>query len=388
MLDLTLLAKHLLASGPNRVCGVWPLFVVALAAMLGCRTAPYRAASLPDELRVATTNNSNDLNLSNLSGLSADSSHVGPGDLVELTITSGGEKEKVEPTLARVAEDGSVTLPLIGAVSVAGVEPFEAGQRIAAAAVQQDIYRQPAVVVQIKEPAFNRVTVMGAVAEPGVQKLRRSSSDVLGAIAAAGGFTKEAGTEVEILRQRSPSILSSTSEAQGVVTASYSEPFIAPPLGHPNSSAHVGANLQTVRLDLAQANPSRRADYGVGDGDIVMVLPEVDRLIHVSGLVNTPNQFKIPKDQDVYLLDAIAMAGGVKSVVADKVLIIRRLEGAAEPAVIQASIAKAKKDSKENLRLTAGDLISVESTVLTNTVDTLAMFFRMSVGIGGNLLTF
>jgi polysaccharide export outer membrane protein len=196
------------------------------------------------------------------------------------------------------------------------------------------------------------------------------------------------------MRQNSPTFLAEAAEASGVVNASHTEPqFFAPPPITPGSQTAgripiAMAGPQTYRLDLAQANPGRAPDYRLGDGDVVMVIPEKDRVIHVSGLVNKPDRFKIPRDQDVYVLDAIAMAGGIKSPVADKVFVIRRLENMSDPAVIQVSIAKAKKYGDENLRLAPGDMVSVESTPLTNTVDTLTTFFRMSLGIGGNFATF
>jgi polysaccharide export outer membrane protein len=246
----------------------------------------------------------------------------------------------------------------------------------------------------VEEPAVNQVTVLGAVTEPGVQKLPRGSSDVLSAIASAGGFAEEAGTEVEVMRQSSPTFLATAPEPNPVVQASHTEPqfFAPPPIGQNSATAGQSPNgplnSQTYRIDLAQANPGRAPDYRLGDGDVVMVIPEKERVIHVSGLVNKADRFKIPRDQDVYVLDAIAMAGGIKSPVADKVYVIRRLEHMPEPAIIQISIAKAKKYGAENIRLAPGDMVSVESTPLTTTVDTLTTFFRMSLGIGGNFATF
>jgi polysaccharide export outer membrane protein len=330
--------------------------------------------------------------LGELAAIGSRTTQIGPGDLLAVTIASGGEKEKVEPALARVAQSGNVILPLIGEVPVAGIQPFEAAERIAATSVERGIYRRPSVVVKVEEPAVNQVTVLGAVTKPGVQKLPRASSDLLSAIASAGGFAEEASTEVEVMRQNSATFMATTPGSSEVVNASYTEPqFFAPPSIGPGSQAvlpNAAANAQTYRIDLAQANPGRAPDYRLGDGDVVMVLPEKERVIHVSGLVNKPDRFKIPRDQDVYVLDAIAMAGGIKSPVADKVYVIRRLEHMPAPAVIQISIAQAKKYGDENLRLTAGDMVSVESTPLTHTVDTLTTFFRMSLGIGGNFATF
>ena len=82
------------------------------------------------------------------------------------------------------------------------------------------------------------------------------------------------------------------------------------------------------------------------------------------------------------------MAGGIKSPVADKVFVIRRVQGQPEPAVIQVSIAEAKRNGDENLRLASGDLVSVEATPATYFVDTVSTFFNIGLGLGGNVALF
>jgi hypothetical protein len=74
--------------------------------------------------------------------------------------------------------------------------------------------------------------------------------------------------------------------------------------------------------------------------------------------------------------------------VADKVFVIRRLPNMPEPAVIQVSIADAKRDGNENLRLASGDLVSVERTMSTVMVDTVMTVFRVGFSVGGNLVAF
>jgi polysaccharide export outer membrane protein len=370
----------------------WLLAMLAVTQTVGCRAVDYRAATLPEQYRVPMSA-SNEINLANVSGLGSGASLIGPGDLLEVTIASGGDKEKVDPLIARVAQNGNVKLPLIGEVPIAGIEPFEAAERIGVAAIQAGVYRQPAVVVKIEEPAVNRVTVLGAVVRPGVQKLPRTSSDVLSAVASAGGFSEDAGTQVEVMREHFAASRISAAKKDGVVTASYNGPSFSPPpmagdSAFPGASPPGSLAPHTYRLDLAEADPNRKADYRVGDGDVVMVLPEKDRYVHVTGLVNNPSQVKIPRDQDLYVLDAIAMAGGLKFPVADKVYVIRRLEYMQEPVVIELSAAKAKKNGDENLRLAAGDLVSVESTMLTHTVDAITKFFHVTMGIGGTVTAF
>jgi protein involved in polysaccharide export with SLBB domain len=139
---------------------------------------------------------------------------------------------------------------------------------------------------------------------------------------------------------------------------------------------------------LAEVASGTNGNYELGDRDVVMVLPKEKQVIHVTGLVAKPNQFEIASDADVHVLDAIAMAGGTTLPIADKVYVIRHMSDMPEPAVIEVSIAEAKRNGRENLRLTAGDLVSVESTMTTMAVDTVAKFVRFAVGVNGSLTAF
>jgi hypothetical protein len=56
--------------------------------------------------------------------------------------------------------------------------------------------------------------------------------------------------------------------------------------------------------------------------------------------------------------------------------------------VIQVSISRAKRDGDENLRLAAGDMVSVEITPTTMAVDTVSKFFRVALGVTGSVAAF
>jgi len=375
-----------------------PALLIVVSGLSGCKTANYKAADMPAHLHVPPATRANGINLARMTGPGFGTSLIGPSDLLELTIVSGHGNDEIVPFNARVSPEGRVPVPLIGLVPVAGLEPFQAEQQIAAAAVARQVYRQPSVTLRVIEPAVNRITVLGAVTKPGVQELPRGSSDLANALAAAGGLTEEAGTIVDILRHGSAHSFTadnndrpSTSTTGEVSLASYeSSPdsrrpangFAVPPLS-PTTTAP-----RTVRLDLARMELDPSPNYALNDRDVVMVLPDEKRFIHVTGLVIKPDQFEIPKHQDVRVLDAIAMAGGVSSPVADKAFIIRRLPDMSEPVVVQVSLHGAKRNGKENLRLAPGDLVSVETTAATAVVDTVKNLFRMSLGIGSNLVTF
>lgn len=323
------------------------------------------------------------MNLAQVASVGASNSTLAPGDLLEVSINSGRDDEKSKPVLSRVSDDGTVDVPVVGPVPVAGLEEFEASKNITNAAIERGMYRHPIITVQIKSKAVNRVTVLGAVNNPGVHEIPRGGCDLLTSLAAAGGLSDIAGTEVEIIRQsdsfyaqnQSANPATNGQEPNNIQLAAYNNL-------QPNNDYQgpVAINPKLLRIDLARYNSANDSSYKLSDRDIVRVIPRKKEMIYVAGLVNDPGQFELPRDQDMHLVDALALAGGRSSPVADKILIIRHIDNRPEPLVIQASLKEAKRSGRENILLSAGDTVTLEQTPATAVVDTIYKFFRVSFG--------
>jgi polysaccharide export outer membrane protein len=232
------------------------------------------------------------------------------------------------------------------------------------------------------------VLVVGAVKKPGAYDLPRGSSSLLSALVAAEGLGKDAGMEVEIRRggvARGP--------AGGPSLASYT-----PAEGEsPVDGEHVAAQrslLPTVKVNLAEAarmatsgtSPSGRASsFTLHDGDVVHVAKRTLKPVYVQGLVRKPGEFEYPLNQELRVLDALAMAGGVSNPVADQVLVLRQLPGESEPIRIALGI-QAAKGGADNLPLAPGDTVMVEQTLATAMADIVQTFFR--VGFSASLPMF
>jgi protein involved in polysaccharide export with SLBB domain len=244
-------------------CTLVALTFFCIASMLtGCRTANYSAKQLPQELLVPPAPAETGINLERMGGAGVGTSQIGTGDLVQITIVSGSGDERVTPVPARVAADGTVLVPLIGAVPVGGLEPVAAEQRIAHAAIDRGIYRQPYVTLEVVEPAVNRVTVLGAVAKPGVVELPRGACDLASALAGAGGLSKDAGTQIEILHHNASQFLAASpagpanSDDQQIRLAAHTQAFGAPPIGACGSR-----KPQTRRSRRGHGSPSRTTHH-------------------------------------------------------------------------------------------------------------------------------
>jgi polysaccharide export outer membrane protein len=208
----------------------------------------------------------------------------------------------------------------------------------------------------IKRKFANRVTVVGAVENPGVKELDRASSDLLGALAMAGGLTEEAGSEVQILRKRAPGDNSAGTNIPGPAQPQISQ-----------------------RINLAEVATQAVGDLRLQDGDVVMVYENEPRVVNVMGLVREPKQIKIPPDQDLTVLAAITSAGGRTIQLADKAIVIRQLPGQPEPIEIEVSVREAKSNGAANLVLAPNDIVTVEETPTTFVIGALQNLVRIGV---------
>lgn len=106
---------------------------------------------------------------------------IGAEDLLEIQVFGVDQLSRT----VRVNSRGQVSLPLIGAIEVAGMSAQEA-ERAITARLAESYLQNPQVSLFIKEFTTQRVTIEGAVSRPGVYPLRGQST-LLTSIALAGG---------------------------------------------------------------------------------------------------------------------------------------------------------------------------------------------------------
>jgi polysaccharide export outer membrane protein len=122
---------------------------------------------------------------------------LGPGDVFEVRVY---DEEDLTATY-RVEVDGSIDFPLIGRVEVAGLDPNAVAARIRDQLRDGNILVAPHVSVRVEEYNSRRVSVIGAVREPGSYPLR-SGMGVVEAVSLAGGFTALANRDGTLLTRR------------------------------------------------------------------------------------------------------------------------------------------------------------------------------------------
>ncbi len=341
-------------------------------AMAGCAGPAYTFRNLPPEFLAAKTENIGQTGLSNLHVPPVDSRLIDIGDVLEVTIITTFKEVTSTTTPARVERDGTANIPLIGRVALAGLELDEAEQMIAATAVENRVFHNPHVVVEMKRKYLNKITVIGAVPNQGEFKLTRDASSLLGALVAAGGLSEDAGPEVIIRRARHG----------GAPYPPWPQERLAGGSQIERASYETGG-VQITRVNLTAAAAEGGGGGTLEDGDVVIVTRRIPQPINVSGLVRTPGTYELPPNHDTRVLDALAMAGGRTLQVADRVIVIRRIEGEEEPVMILVSVRQAKSNGDANIVLAPGDNVMVEETPVTLVVSAITNVIR--IGIGGTV---
>ena len=234
--------------------------------------------------------------------------HLGPGDLIELRVFGAPE---LSGTL-RISGEGEITIPLIGATKVAGLTAEQAQKDLEQRLVGGGFLRDPHVNILVKEFASQGISVLGEVAKPGIYPLL-GSPRLFDALSAAGGTTNRAGKMINIVHREHPS--------EGNVI-------------------------------LLSRDPKRALTQNVflRPGDTVMVSRA--GIVYVSGDVKTPGGYVMNNDDNLTVLQAVALAQGLNPTASTKnVRIIRRKNGKLEEIPVelkQIMAAKAPDIALEN----------------------------------------
>lgn len=107
-------------------------------------------------------------------------------------------------TNARLSSDGSISLPLLGAVRLGGLTLAQASARLTEL-YGRDYLVNPKVNVSLASYAKRRFTMLGQVNRPGSYEMPEGSAggiDLLEAVAMAGGYTRIAAPERISVRRK------------------------------------------------------------------------------------------------------------------------------------------------------------------------------------------
>lgn len=209
---------------------------------------------------------------------------IGPKDLLEIRVLEISELN-VE---RRVNDNGSIDLPLVGAVPVAGLSPSRAAATLASLLTSKYVNRANVSVV-VKDHANKPLSIVGAVAKPGSLNISGRYT-LLEAISAAGGLTGQAGRKIYVMRT-----------ARNGLT-----------------------DILEIKTDDLFRSASGQWNIPIFPSDIVNVPARTTVRVFCMGEVKNPGALELDSDDRITLLSVIAKAGGLTDRASKQIRIKRR----------------------------------------------------------------
>jgi polysaccharide biosynthesis/export protein len=171
-----------------------------------------------------------------------------------------------------VADDGTVTIPLAGAVKIEGLSPTQAASKLEQALVAGNYLVNPHVSLTVTQTRSQRVSVLGEVRSPGRYTID-SNTTIFDLLAQAGGVNPDGADSIYILRPG----------ANGAIE-------------------RYSVNLQGLSNDKFKLPVDT-----LKSGDSVYV-PRAQQF-YIFGEINKPGMFSLEPQMTV--LQAVAKAGGI-----------------------------------------------------------------------------
>lgn len=248
---------------------------------------------------------------------------IGPEDLLEIDVFQVEELRRA----VRVSAQGNIGLPLIGTIRAQGLTALELEKEIARR-LSEKYLEDPLVTVYIKEYRAQKISVLGAVGRAQIYTVS-GQRYLLDLIAMADGITKEAGNICYVLR--------------------------------PDSSS---GKAETIVIDLNSllVEGQSHLNIPVFSGDIINI-PKAG-VVFVDGAVERPGVFQL--QGKTTLVQALAMAGGVKFEADKSDVRIFRDNGKGEREIIKVDYGEVREGKGTDHHLQANDIVIVPKSGIRN----------------------
>ena len=226
---------------------------------------------------------------------------IGPSDLLTIKVFQASELSGE----VRVDQSGSVTLPLIGSVRLAGLSQVEAERRLAGL-LGSNLLQNPQVSIFIKQFTNKRITIEGGVAKQGVFPLTGQIT-ISQAIALAGGLSADAKSDsIALFRAESGS-------------------------------------SRVYYIDFNLIREGRFKDPFVMNDDRILVPKRKKQRVTIEGEINKPGVLTL--SEPTTILQVIASSGGLTTLGApNRVILFRTANGTNNAYGVDLSSIRQGKD--------------------------------------------
>lgn len=234
---------------------------------------------------------------------------IGSEDLLEISVLEAPDFNRT----VRVADDGTISLALLGTVPASGLTTRELQDNLEDR-LRQTYMNDPQVSVFVQEMRSHPVSVFGAVQKPGVYQIRRPKT-LVEVLSMAQGLADDAGDTIIITRNPSDS-QNANPAVTALLSSNASAPATSPELALSARETPASSNSDskpprsvTVNLKDLLDSGNSRSDVLVYPGDVVKVSRA--GIVYVVGQVNKPGGFLLKTNENISALQAIALAEGM-----------------------------------------------------------------------------
>jgi polysaccharide export outer membrane protein len=246
---------------------------------------------------------------------------IGPRDLLDIRVFEMPELNDKR----RVSEDGTISLPPLADLAVAGLTESEVAQKVKAA-LEAKYAQRATVEVTVQDFRSRPITVIGAVKQPGTLAFSGRWT-LLEALTASGGVEENHGSVLYVLRRADSGL-----------------------------SDQVAISVDDL---LLRADP--RLNVPLQANDLINVPAAVEITVYCLGAVTRPGAVSFKSTERITLLAAIARAGGLTDRAANK-LRVKRADAAAGTPEVEADYKRILAGKDSDLELRQGDVVVVKES--------------------------
>lgn len=256
---------------------------------------------------------------------------LGPGDLIEIRVFGVSDFDQT----VRVSAGGTIKLPLLDAVTAAGLSAAQLEETLTKR-LAGDFIKNPQVSVFVKEYRSQPVSVLGAVRNPGQFQITLPLR-LVDVLSMAGGLQPNAGDEVSIQRP------SKTGEDEVI---------------------HVNLTDLLERGDLS-------LNALIRGGDVIHIRAREDQFVYIVGELNRSGAFPLPPRKDVRVTQVFAWAGGAARTAKLSDSVLLRYDEAGKREELKVNFSQILKGKEEDFLVRENDIIFVPGSKVKTFAATL-----------------
>ena len=256
---------------------------------------------------------------------------IGPEDILTIDVFDVPELSRFD---VQVGNDGTITVPLVGAVKAAGLTQAQLRDTLAEEWGRKYL-NHPQVTLYLKEFKSRPVYVVGSVAKPGVYYMtgRRTLVEVLAMAGGLAGGGASAGRELFVER------------ASGFED-----------LPQEDGISQIAPDKVSVQLKKLLYSEDSALNIELKPFDTISV--SRPGIVYLAGAFVKPGGYVLTDKDTITVLEAVAMAGGIggNARTSEAKIIRRTSENATAGTTIPIDLRKIMKGKSPDLMLAANDI--------------------------------